>query len=142
MSWFFSKKKQKESPPESSNDSSGAEQPDDYIFVEKRTDTPAKQEDAAMSDGLYPTLDPQNGPAVIPGLPGKSSAQMENFNYLSGVPFKLCKTLEQNLNDDLEIDRLRIDEILSFINRLENEKYDYDFSHENSVVAEMDSTAE
>jgi len=43
------------------------------------------------------------------------------------------------MNNDLEIDGLRINEITSFIERLENQNYNYDFSLEMGVIAEMDS---
>ncbi|XP_011635667.1 uncharacterized protein LOC105426233 isoform X2 [Pogonomyrmex barbatus] len=141
MSWLFGKKKHKDSPPESRNEHE--EQPavdsgDDFIIIEKRrTSLPPN----VSNQGLYPSLHdntPMN-PAMSTGNLPKLSQQVDAPHYLSGVPFKLCRQLESNMNNDLEIDSLRISEIMSFVERLENQNYNYDFSLENGVITEMDS---
>ncbi|KAL6264653.1 hypothetical protein P5V15_004754 [Pogonomyrmex californicus] len=141
MSWLFGKKKHKDSPPESRNEHEeqpAADPGDDFIIIEKRrTSLPPN----VSNQGLYPSLHdntPMN-PAMSAGNLPKLSQQVDAPHYLSGVPFKLCRQLESNMNNDLEIDSLRISEIMSFVERLENQNYNYDFSLENGVITEMDS---
>ncbi|XP_017792991.1 PREDICTED: uncharacterized protein LOC108574856, partial [Habropoda laboriosa] len=69
----------------------------------------------------------------------KDLNQGDTAHYLNGIPFKLCKQLEYNMNNDSEIDKLRISEILSFIEKIEGKSYDYSFSLEKDIVAEMNS---
>ncbi|XP_028044712.1 uncharacterized protein LOC105836784 isoform X3 [Monomorium pharaonis] len=145
MSWLFGKKKHKDSPPESRDEQ---EQPpgdpgDDFIVIEKRrTSLPSNVGDhgTPYPSGLYPFIGGTSiNPTISAGNLPKLTQQMDAPHYLSGVPFKLCKQLQSNMNNDLEIDGLRISEIMSFIERLENQNYDYDFSLETGVIAEMDS---
>lgn len=148
MSWLFGKKKHKDSPPDSreeQEEQASANQADDFVIVEKRrTSLPPNVGEGGQGtpypSGLYPFIGgtPMN-PAMSTGNLPKLSQQVDAPHYLSGVPFKLCRQLESNMNNDLEIDGLRINEILSFVERLENQNYDYDFSLETGVIAEMDS---
>ncbi|XP_015593279.1 uncharacterized protein LOC107266852 [Cephus cinctus] len=146
MSWFFGKKKHhKESPPESS-DETLPNQGDDFIFIERRGNPgPELPSDRSSqpSGGLYPVIDniPYN-PTPIPTNFPKQTAHNENQNYLQGVPFKLCKHLDNTISGDSDIDMFRVNEILSFIVRLENEDFTYDFTLETSVANEMDSRTE
>ncbi|TGZ32210.1 uncharacterized protein LOC112462585 isoform X1 [Temnothorax curvispinosus] len=151
MSWLFGKKKHKDSPPESRDEQEErppADPGDDFIVIERRrTSLPPNVEHSTgehgtpYPSGLYPFIGgtPMN-PAMSAGNLPKLAQQMDNApHYLSGVPFKLCKQLQSNMNNDLEIDGLRISEIMSFVERLENQNYDYDFSLETGVITEMDS---
>lgn len=142
MSWFFGKKKHKESPPDTTEEEQAAEAVDDFIMIEKRrTSLPPNvgSENAPLPSGLYPFIGgTPTCPAMSTGNLPKLSQQMDAPHYLSGVPFKLSKQLE-SMNNDFEIDSLRINEIMSYIERLENQNYDYDFSLEESVITEMNS---
>lgn len=144
MSWFFGKKKHKDSSPDSREEEhSSGDQSDDFVVIEKRrTSLPPNVggESTSQSSGLYPFIGGTSTyPAMSTGNLPKLSQQVEAPHYLSGVPFKLCKELQTNMNQDLDIDGLRISEILSFIERLENQSYDYDFTLEEGVITEMDS---
>lgn len=144
MSWLFGKKKHKDSPPESREEQeqqTSANSGDDFVVIERRrTSLPPNGPSTPYPSGLYPFIGgtPMNPAMSADNLP-KLSQQADAPHYLSGVPFKLCKRLESNMNNDLEIDDLRISEILSFIERLENQNYDYDFSLETGVITEMAS---
>lgn len=149
MSWLFGKKKHKDSPPESREEQEQEQQTsansgDDFVVIERRRTSLPPNVDGPSStpypSGLYPFIGgtPMNPTMSADNLP-KLSQQADAPHYLSGVPFKLCKHLESNMNNDLEIDDLRISEILSFIERLENQNYDYDFSLETGVITEMAS---
>lgn len=148
MSWLFGKKKHKDSPPESSNEQEeqgSASQADDFIIIEKRrTSLPPNVGESGQGtsypSGLYPFIGgtPMN-PAMSAGNLPKLSQQVDAPHPLNGVPFKLCKQLESNMNNDFEIDGLRISEILSYVERLENQNYNYDFSLETGVITELDS---
>ncbi|XP_032688345.1 uncharacterized protein LOC116852260 isoform X2 [Odontomachus brunneus] len=144
MSWFFGKKKHKDSPPDSTEEEHpSGDQSDDFVVVERRrTSLPPNVggESTSHHSGLYPLIGgTPTYPAMSTGNLPKLSQQMEAPHYLSGVPFKLCKKLQSNMNQDLDIDGLRISEILSFIERLESQNYDYDFALEEGVITEMDS---
>lgn len=144
MSWFFGKKKHKDSPSDyTEEEHPSGDQSDDFVVVEKRrTSLPPNVggEGTSHSGRLYPLIGgTPTYPAMSTGNLPKLSQQMEAPHYLSGVPFKLCKELQSNMNQDLDIDGLRISEILSFIERLENQNYDYDFTLEEGVITEMDS---
>ncbi|XP_014480606.1 PREDICTED: uncharacterized protein LOC106747525 isoform X2 [Dinoponera quadriceps] len=145
MSWLFGKKKHKDSPSDSTEEEQPSrDQSDDFIVIEKRrTSLPPNVggESTSQSSGLYPFIGgtPTTYPAMSTGNLPKLSQQTDAPHYLSGVPFKLSKELQSNMNNDLDIDGLRISEILSFIERLENQNYDYDFTLEEGVIAEMDS---
>ncbi|XP_012224978.1 uncharacterized protein [Linepithema humile] len=148
MSWLFGKKKHKDSPPDSRDEQeeqASTSQADDFVVIEKRrTSLPPNVGESGQGtpypSGLYPFIGgtPMN-PAMSAGNLPKLSQQVDAPHYLSGVPFKLCRQLESNMNNDLEIDGLRINEILSFVERLENQNYDYDFSLETGVITEIDS---
>lgn len=134
MAWIFGKKKQKESPPETPEEEPS--QPDDeYIFIEKRN------QPEPNPNGLPPNLYPPLNITPYPSMPAvpKQNSQEAQTNDLHSIPFKLSKELERSLNDDLVIDKLRLDEIVSFIKRVNMKNYDYEFSLERSVIAEMDS---
>ncbi|XP_011874050.1 PREDICTED: uncharacterized protein LOC105565446 isoform X2 [Vollenhovia emeryi] len=146
MSWLFGKKKHRDSPPESRDEQEErppADPGDDFIVIERRrTSLPPNVGDqgAPYPGGLYPFIGgtPLNPTMSVGNLP-KLAQQVDAPHYLSGVPFKLCKQLQSNMNNDLEIDGLRISEIMSFVERLEDQNYDYDFSLETGVITEMDS---
>ncbi|KAF7400807.1 hypothetical protein HZH66_005991 [Vespula vulgaris] len=144
MSWFFGKKKHhKESPVESTEDLSSSNIENEFVNVERQAyPVPQNSQDGTPypGGGLYPLI---SGASTYPTLPTdstKQNQQGDTQHYLNGVPFKLCKQLENNMNNDFEIDRLRANEILSFIQRIEEQNLDYDFSHEKSVISEMNST--
>lgn len=146
MSWFFGKKKHRESPLDSTEEEqqpSTADHGDDFVVIERRrTSLPPNvgSENTSCPSGLYPFIGGSpTYPAMSTGNLSKLSQHADAPHYLSGVPFKLCKQLESNMNNDLEIDGLRISEIMSFVERLENQNYDYDFSLEEGVITEMDS---
>jgi len=146
MSWLFGKKKHKDSPLDSREEQENqppANPEDDFIVIEKRrTSLPPNVggQGIPYPSGLYPYIGgtPMNPTMSVGNLP-KLSQQVDAPHYLSGVPFKLCRQLESNANADFEIDGLRIREISSFIERLEDQNYDYDFSLEKGVIREMDS---
>ena len=141
MSWFFGKKKHhRDSPPESPEEES-APADEGFIFIEKRNQ-PGPNDTPSLYPSLtnitpYPAM-PQIPPAQVP----KQNSQEGPCNDLSCIPFKLCRDLERNMNEDLVIDKLRLKEIESFINRINVESYEYDFSGERSVIAEIDSQNE
>ena len=134
MSWFFGKKKHhKESPPDSPEETSTSAN-DDYIIIEKHAN-PMSPTSWSSSGGLYPDLgNGSAGPTTVPSTPTQPqlNSVADNVNYLQGVPFKLNKIFD----NDFEIDRLRVDEIMSFVLRIKNEDYDYDFSLERSTIIE------
>ncbi|XP_011056773.1 PREDICTED: uncharacterized protein LOC105147456 [Acromyrmex echinatior] len=145
MSWLFGKKKHKDSPPERDEQE---EQPatdlgDEFIVIERRRPSlPPNVGDhnTFYPNRLYPFIDgTAMNPTISDGNLPKLTQQLDAPHYLSDVPFKLCKQLQSNMNSDLEIDSLRISEIMSFIERLENQNYNYDFSLETGVITEMDS---
>lgn len=153
MSWFFGKKKNKESPTESTEEiSSPSSQNDDYIIIEKQANPFAPGPEASGnipsgSGGLYPTLGGDRGVnlPIVPPLPGSRSSALADQNtlgdtqaYLSVIPFELNKELDR----DIELDRLRVDEIANFITRIMSQDYQYDFSVEKGVINEMDAATE
>lgn len=145
MSWLFGKKEHPKHPlPEPVEEDISMDQCEGYEFVRKR---PAPQPPPATQDAtVYPS---GNLYPYVPSVPDYSNAsstylskdhsQEEAAHYLSGIPFKLCKQLEISMNNDAETDRLRINEILSFVDRIDSRSYDYSFSVEESVIAEMNS---
>lgn len=144
MSWLFGRKKQqKDSPPDSTEDEQASDQGEGFVHVPKWPPTPSSvgQEAAPYPSGnLYPYVP---SVAELPQIPSvdasKDFGQGDTGYYLNGVPFKLCKRLECCASNDVEMEKLRISEILSFIERIENENYEYTFSLEESVVSEMNS---
>lgn len=149
MSWFFGRKKQhKDSPPDSTEEDQPSSQNDGFeMFPSWSAATPTnKGHDGTWvpypSGNLYPYVPAVSefGQPLPPDDSSKDFNQGENApHYLNGVPFKLCKRLEISANNDFEIDQLRIGEILSFIGRIENQNYDYSFSLEEGIMAEMNS---
>lgn len=148
MSWFFGRKKQhKESPPDSAEEEQPSNQSDGFeLFPSWNPATPTnKGHDSTVpypSGNLYPYVPAVSefGQLLPPDSPKDDFNQGENPpHYLNGVPFKLCKRLEISANNDFEIDQLRISEILSFIERIESQNYDYSFSLEEGIMAEMNS---
>ncbi|KYN01845.1 PREDICTED: uncharacterized protein LOC108774759 [Cyphomyrmex costatus] len=144
MSWLFGKKKHKDSPPErdEQEERHTTDLRDDFIVIERRTSLPSNigDQNTPYPNRLYPLLDGTSmNPTVSADNLPKLTQQLDASHYLSDVPFKLCKQLQSNMNSDLEIDSLRISEIMSFIERLENQNYNYDFSLETGVITEMDS---
>lgn len=137
MSWFFGKKKHQRDSPPSSPEPENPGQGDGFIFVERRgNEVP---EAPQGGEGLYPNIGnvPQYPP--MPAVPKQTVSVDPIQNILNDLPFKLCKQLVSNVNDDIEIDRHRVNEILSYILRLENEEILYDFSVEKNVINEMNS---
>ncbi|XP_011303804.1 uncharacterized protein [Fopius arisanus] len=137
MSWLFGRKKTKDSPSDSGEET--ASNIDDYILVEKQVNAPSPVggagADPTKNFGLYPYL-PQNSSTNVPQIPSNVSSLdilCDAPNYLPCIKFQLNKMLE----NDVEMDRIHADEILSFILRIKSENYDYDFSLENSVINEM-----
>ncbi|XP_076634163.1 uncharacterized protein LOC143348145 isoform X2 [Colletes latitarsis] len=147
MSWFFGKKKyQKDSPPEFTEE----EQPSDsviegFVHIKKYPAPPPPTLDLAQDavelrgNNLYPYIPPGSVySATLPMDSTKDHVHGDGMHYLNGVPFKLCKQLE--VVKDIEIDKLRISEVLSYIENVELQNYNYNFSIEKSVVTEMNST--
>lgn len=146
MSWLFGRKKQqKDSPPDSTEEEANSEQGEGFVHVPNwPASVPSNypQGTAAYpSSNMYPQIPPVAMPTgqALPSDSSKDFNQGDGSHYLNGVPFKMCKRLANNMNNDLDIDKLRISEILSFVDRIENQNYDYSFSVEESVVAEMNS---
>lgn len=140
MSWLFGKKK-RDSPPSSPESGQG----DEFIFVERKGNQPPGPGSNEGSEGpppnIYPNINniPQYPPSIATDLPKQNIEPIQNI--LNGLPFKLCKQLVHNLNDDIEIDRHRVNEILSYILRMDNgDDIMYDFGLEKSVITEMEST--
>ncbi|XP_053982782.1 uncharacterized protein LOC128878525 isoform X1 [Hylaeus volcanicus] len=148
MAWLFGKKKyQKDLPPESVEEEQSSDNPEGFVFIKKRPapPPPVTASDAPVYPGnnLYPSIPPV--PIYSSTLPIDSTKDHnhgDGTHYLNGVPFKMSKQLESSMNNDLEIDRLRISEILSFIEKIQNQNYKYDFTVEEGVIAEMNSTNE
>ncbi|XP_076375157.1 uncharacterized protein LOC143258843 [Megalopta genalis] len=141
MAWLFSwKKNQKVEPAE---DTGTEEDNAEYVFVEKKRQAPLPPSQSDQSGPGYPTGNLY--PYIPPGSEFSSMTidptvnQGESTRFLNDIPFKLCKRLEIQKNNDLEIDRLRINEIVSFIERIESNDYNYSFSVEEGVTAEMNS---
>ncbi|XP_012269353.1 uncharacterized protein LOC105693783 isoform X1 [Athalia rosae] len=144
MSWFFGKKKRDSPPSSPEEEDPPAGNGDGFIFVERRSNQP---QGPATNEGwdpppgnLYPSINniPQYPPPQNTSLPKQNIDPIQNM--LNDLPFKLCKQLEHNVSDDIEVDMNHVDEILSWILRLENENVTYDFAVENSVISEMDSS--
>ncbi|XP_033219276.1 uncharacterized protein LOC117174344 isoform X2 [Belonocnema kinseyi] len=139
MSWFFGKKKhQKDSPP-SSPEETPQGRGDEFIFIERKNPEPNPGDIGARSSGLYPSISglPYYPPMSAQNLP--QIPQPDNFNYLNCIPFKYGEDLEKSIHNDMDIDRLRVNEIMSFIERIQKEDTGYGFQVEKSVIAEMDS---
>ncbi|XP_051153144.1 uncharacterized protein LOC127276621 isoform X2 [Leptopilina boulardi] len=141
MSWFFGKKKhQKDSPPDTPEEAIPVEQGDDFIFIERRNPGGnIGENDARGGNNLYPSI---SGLPYYPPLQQnkiQQNPQVDNQNnYINGIPFKYSKDFERSILNDMDIDRLRVNEILSYIERIQNEDTEYSFQVEKSVIAEMD----
>ena len=139
MSWFFGKKKhQKDSPPSSPETERVPEQGDDFIFIERKNPGGNIGDNEARSSGLYPSI---SGLSMYPPIiqnEFQQNPQVDTQNYLNCIPFKYSEDLQKSLLRDMDIDRLRVNEIMSFIERIQNEEIDYSFQLEKSVIAEMD----
>lgn len=140
MSWFFGKKKHhKDSPPDSPEEEVPPEQGEDFIFIERRNPGANTGDNGARSSGLYPSI---SGLPYYPPMPQtnnlQQNPQVDSQSYLNSIPFKYGKDLEKSLHSDMDIDRLRVNEIMSFIERVQKENTEYSFSIEKSVIAEMD----
>lgn len=139
MSWLFGKKKHRESPPETPNEPANAGSDDSFIFVERRENPSNPQ-----NPNLYPML---NNMSMYPPMPVHPSAsavtkqisQDSSNSDLSLIPFKFCKALERSRNNDFDIDKLRVGEIESFLKRIDQENYSYEFQLERSIINEMNS---
>lgn len=134
MSWFFGKKKNKDNHSDSSEEEQPQNKGDEFIFVEK-------QENTGPSDPLYPILPrvpyPPPGGTSAGTQPSTDSSHAEHFNYLNSVPFKFSKELQNSISNDFEMELLRIDEILSFVERIQGQEYEYNFAIENEVSNEF-----
>ncbi|XP_066589080.1 uncharacterized protein [Prorops nasuta] len=140
MSWLFGKKKNhKESPTDSTEEEQTVEQGSDFIFVERKENIISPIiPGSGTSNSLYPNM--SGMPAYPPSMPhAPPKPDVDHIPYLSGVPFKLCKQLERSLNDDFDIDLLRVNEICSFIERTQSKNYNYNFEFEESIASEMTS---
>lgn len=140
MSWWFGKKKQqKDSPPDSTEEDQTSDSNEGFVHVCKHEPEPSNIPGYPTTN-LYPYVPPM-GEFGQPAFSNSSKDfnQGDNVHYLHGVPFKLCKYLENNLNNDFEIEKLKIGEIVSLLQRINDDSYDYSFSLEDSVVAEMNS---
>jgi hypothetical protein len=135
MSWLFGKKKHHRESPNSPEEEAGQS---DEGFVLVKQNQP-EDDSNNKTPSLYPSLDNFIPYPPMPTSIEKQSAQESNTNDLSNIPFKLCKELERSINDDLEIDQLRLDEIISFFKKINKSDYDYEFSLEQSVIDEMNS---
>ncbi|XP_076757953.1 uncharacterized protein LOC143427587 [Xylocopa sonorina] len=150
MSWLFGRKKQqKDSPPDSTEEAEQSSDPGDgFVHVGKwpAPGPPNVAQDTATypSANLYPYIPPniQAFGQVPPTDSSRDSNQGDNTHYLNGVPFKLCTQLQNNISNDFDIEKLKISEFLSFIERIKSQNYDYSFNLEDGIVAEMNSRAE
>ncbi|XP_014236644.1 uncharacterized protein LOC106658949 isoform X1 [Trichogramma pretiosum] len=148
MSWLFGKKKHhRDSPTETPTESEPPS--DDYIFVERRQQDPPPN--VTPYPGMYPSLhNIGNQPATSYSLPNQvaghhvpKQASVDNpAGDISNIPFRFCRELERNMNEDLIIDKLRLDEIESFIKRINIKDYEYTFSLERDIISELDSQNE
>ncbi|KAK0085941.1 hypothetical protein PV325_008042 [Microctonus aethiopoides] len=152
MSWLFGKKKHKESPTDSSEEASGSNQSDDYIIVERRgnpfdPNIASLNENNSGSSGnsnIYPFLDVTKMPPPLPSSSSSSSFNQQDDilgdtqTYLNVIQFQLSKQFD----NDYEIDRINVDEISSYILRIKDEEYNYDFSLEKSVITEISTTVD
>ncbi|XP_043477383.1 uncharacterized protein LOC122508228 isoform X1 [Leptopilina heterotoma] len=140
MSWLFGKKKhQKDSPPDTPEEATPVEQGDDFIFIERRNPGGSIGENDARGNNLYPSI---SGMPYYPPLQQNKIQQNPQIdsqpNYINGIPFKYSKDFERSILNDMDIDRLRVNEILNYIERIQNDDADYTFQVEKSVIAEMD----
>lgn len=143
MSWLFGKKKhQKDWTPESTEEEQSSDTDQKFVWVENAISSTNLGNEQRPQGNLYPYIGNNTPYPTLPPNDCTMQSSHDSVNYLSDVPFKLCKRLESTMNSDLEIDSLKISEILSYIERIENQNYDYDFSVEQSVIAEMNSTDE
>lgn len=136
MAWLFGSKKKhhKGSPTDSNEEDHPQDQPSEFVYVEK-PDVPAAQDGECTSNSLYPSI-----PRIVPyPIPNDSSHNQQDAHPLSGVPFKLSKELQSMINNDFEIDKLRISEISLFIKRLDDMDLEYSFSVEENVITEMNN---
>lgn len=153
MSWLFGKKKQKESPTDPTEETSsvGPSQSDDYVIIERRGNPLAPinpvsgNVSSPSGNSLYPYLNDgsinyPSVPSTIPQQINNTNNQIEQQNYLTGVPFELSKQFGDDR--DNEIERLKIDEIISYYSRVNVDSYNYDFGLEESVINELESTTD
>ncbi|XP_043264585.1 uncharacterized protein LOC122404574 [Colletes gigas] len=148
MSWFFGKKEyQKEPQPEFIEEEQTSDSTTEgFVHIKKYPAPPPPlpldlAQDATEYHGnnLYPYIPP--GPVHSTTLPTDSTKDHvhgDGMHYLNDVPFKLCKQIE--VMNDIEIDKLRISEVLWYIENIELQNYNYNFSVEEGVVSEMNST--
>ncbi|XP_076291557.1 uncharacterized protein LOC143214410 [Lasioglossum baleicum] len=145
MSWLFGwKKNQKGYPSEAGEDGKPSDESDEYIIIEKKLapqpPQPGQSGPGYPTGSMYPYIPPVSEFSSMTVDPAAS--QGESTRFLNDIPFKLCKRLEILKNNDFEIDRLRIGEILSFIERIESSDYSYSFSLEEDVKAEMNNLSD
>ncbi|XP_076648460.1 uncharacterized protein LOC143356551 [Halictus rubicundus] len=146
MSWLFGwKKNQKGYASEAGEDEKPSNEGEgDYIFVEKRLapqpPQPGQSGPGYPTGSLYPCIPPISEYSSM--TIDSATSQGESTRFLNDIPFKLCKRLEIIKNNDFEIDRLRIGEIMSLIERIESSDYSYSFSLEEDVKAEMNSAGD
>jgi len=144
MSWIFGKKKQKESPPSTPEEEPAPSQDEGFIFIEQRNQPNADNNTPSLYPNLndmtspYPSYPPMPVPVAVP----KQSSQDSQTHDLTSIPFKFCRDLERTMNEDLMIDKMRLEEISSFMNRINRENYDYKFNLERSVINEINSQNE
>ncbi|KAJ8683065.1 hypothetical protein QAD02_018857 [Eretmocerus hayati] len=133
---FFGKKKNRESPPSSPEEGTPPSD-DNFVFIEKRGQTGPDSENKTPS--LYPSLTNIDAYPSVPIPAVRQISQDSHTSDLSTIQFKLCRELQRSMNDDLVIDKLRLDEIVSFMRRINQRDYEYEFTVERSVIAEMNS---
>lgn len=90
---------------------------------------------------LYPSVPGAGVPGypVAPSRPAPpapvQNPSVENFHYLQGVPFSLCRELQMANNKDAFA--TEISDLLAFLtNKVNISSYNYDFSIEKSVLKE------
>ncbi|XP_034107530.1 uncharacterized protein LOC117570135 [Drosophila albomicans] len=144
---IFGKRKPAETPTEEAiqgpSDAPRQSNGDDFIFVERKTDTePISSPIGGVSGMMYPPM-PQSafGPMPYPPAPAlgpkPGAAQNVPVNYLQDIPFELSPQLSSK--DGFNGTQSQIDHILALLTRqmsIDGLADEYTFSLERSVQNE------
>lgn len=139
MSWLFGWKKNQKGYASVAEEEGRPTDDNDEFEILNKPPQPGQSEAEYSASSLYPNIPPIGEFSSMTIDPAAS--QGESTRFINDIPFKLCKRLEIIKNNDFEISRLLIAEILAFIERLESSDYNYSFSLEEDVKAEMESAS-